>query len=102
MTNDMRRAHIQMLEQRSDVIGHLINGTDTLEVSGAPAASRIVHDDLQRARQRLHLRVHPDVAGKAGARNEHERFAAAVRLIVEIDSSGYFLQRHKQVPRYVE
>ena len=74
MPNDMRRAQIQMLEKRSNVIGHLIDGTDTLEVSGAPAASRVMHDDLERARQRLHLRFHPDVAGKAGAGNEDDRF----------------------------
>ena len=93
MPDDMRRAHIQMLEKRGNVIGHLIDGTDTLEVSGAPAASRVVHDDLQRARQRLHLRVHPDVAGKAGAGNKHERFAAALRLVVEIDSGGDFFPK---------
>src|SRR4029078_266023 len=69
-------------------------GTDALEVSGAPAASRVVYDHLQRARQRLHLRFHPDIAGKARAGNEHERFAAPVRLIVKIDPGGYFFQRH--------
>ena len=79
-----------MLQKRGDVIGHLIDGTDALEVSGTPAASRVVHDDVQRARQRFHLRFHPDVAGKTGAGNEHDRFAAALRLIVKIDSGGYF------------
>ena len=79
-----------MLEKRGNVIGHLIDGTDTLEVSGAPAASRVMHDDLQRARQRFHLGFHPDVAGKAGAGNKHDRFTAALRLIVKIDSGGYF------------
>ena len=81
----MGRRNFQMIEQRDDVVGHLLDRIDLLGCHGPAAAARVVQDQVRRLGKRQ-LRRLPRFRGKAGRWNQHQRFAAAVSFEIEIGS----------------
>src|SRR3954447_9160973 len=84
----------QVVEQGYRVVGHLLDGVDARSVRRAATAAGIEDDHLQRLGERGHLIGQPDVAAETGGRDEDERLARAVYLVVEVDTGREGLYWH--------
>ena len=78
----------QVVEQGDGIPRHLFDGMHGPWVRRPPTAARIEDDHAQRLGQLRHLVGQPDIAGEASRRNEHERLARPVRLVVQVDARG--------------